>query len=57
MTYWQNMSPAYRARLEELAQVMLACRDAFHGTADTFHWEPVTGSPQRKTRNRASWGG
>lgn len=45
MTYWQTMPPEYRARLEELALTMLACRDAFHETADTFHWEPGLGSP------------
>ncbi|WP_394194125.1 hypothetical protein [Microbacterium foliorum] len=45
MNYWQTMSPEYRARLEDLALTMLACRDAFHETADTFHWEPGPGSP------------
>ena len=45
MTYWQNMPPEYRARLEELSLTMLACRDAFFETADTFHWKPGVGSP------------
>ena len=45
MTYWQNLPPEYRARLEELAFTMLACRDAFFETADKFHWEPCAGSP------------
>lgn len=44
MTYWQTVPPAYSARLEELAQALSACRDAFHETADTFHWEPASGS-------------
>ena len=44
MTYWQTMPSAYSDRLEELAQTLSACRDAFHETADEFHWEPAAGS-------------
>lgn len=44
MTYWQATPPAYAARLGELAQTLAACRDAFHETANDFHWEPVAGS-------------
>lgn len=44
MNYWQTVPSDYRSRLEELAQTLLACRDAFHKTADTFHWEPAPGS-------------
>ena len=44
MTYWQSTPSTYRERLEELAQTLEACRDAFHETANEFHWEPVAGS-------------
>ena len=44
MTYWQTVPPAYSARLEELARTLTACRDAFHETANDFHWEPAAGS-------------
>jgi len=44
MTYWQAVPTAYTDRLEELAQTLTACRDAFHETANEFHWEPVAGS-------------
>ena len=45
MTYWQDVSPDFRARLDELAALFLACRSAFHETADTYRWEPAVGSP------------
>lgn len=44
MTYWQAVPSTYSDRLEELAQILSACRDAFHETAHEFHWEPVEGS-------------
>lgn len=45
MSYWQSPSPEFSVRLEELSTLFLACRDAFHETADTFHWTPAPGSP------------
>ncbi|QEP06477.1 MULTISPECIES: hypothetical protein [unclassified Glutamicibacter] len=44
MTYWQTMPSTYSDRLEELAQTLSACREAFHKTASEFHWEPAAGS-------------
>lgn len=44
MTYWQTLSTDARARLEELAQTLTACRDAFHQSANNSYWEPVAGS-------------
>ena len=44
MTYWQTVPSTYSDRLEELAQTLSASRDAFHETANNFHWEPVAGS-------------
>lgn len=44
MTYWQAMPSAYSDRLEELAQTLSACRNAFHETANEFHWEPAARS-------------
>lgn len=44
MAYWQTMPSTYNDRLEELAQTLSASRDAFHETANNFHWEPVAGS-------------
>lgn len=44
MTYWQTMPSTYSDRLEELAQTLSASRDAFHETANSFHWEPVARS-------------
>lgn len=44
MTYWQTLSTDSRTRLEELAQTLTACRDAFHESANDFNWEPVAGS-------------
>lgn len=45
MTYWQTPSPAFSTRVEELSVLLSACRDAFHETADSFHWTPASGSP------------
>ncbi|MGC5225448.1 hypothetical protein ACPW96_23025 [Micromonospora sp. DT81.3] len=45
MTYWQTPSPAFSARMAELSALFSACRDAFHETADTYHWTPAPGSP------------
>lgn len=44
MTYWQTAPSTYSDRLEELAQTLSACRDAFHETAKEFRWEPAAGS-------------
>lgn len=44
MTYWQTMPSTYSDRLGELAQTLSACREAFHETANEFHWEPAAGS-------------
>ncbi|GAA3406087.1 hypothetical protein [Pseudarthrobacter polychromogenes] len=44
MTYWQTTPSTYTDRLEELAQTLSACRDAFHETASEFGWEPAAGS-------------
>lgn len=45
MTHWQSSSPELSARLDELANLFLLCRAAFHETADTHHWIPAAGSP------------
>lgn len=45
MTYWQTPSPAFSTRLSELSALLSACRDAFHETADSFHWTAAAGSP------------
>lgn len=34
-----------QARLDQLAELCLACRAAFLETADRFHWQPAPGSP------------
>ena len=44
MTYWQAAPREYVERLEELAQTLTACRDAFHETAEGYRWEPMAGS-------------
>lgn len=45
MSYWQGTTPEFSARLDELSKVFLVCREAFHETADTYHWTPAPGSP------------
>lgn len=45
MSYWQSASSDLDDRLAELSKLFLACRDAFHETADTYQWIPAPGSP------------
>ncbi|MCG7413458.1 MULTISPECIES: hypothetical protein [Microbacterium] len=45
MSHWQSASPEFNARLQELAALFYACREAFHATADSYHWSPAKGSP------------
>ncbi|MEV1129289.1 hypothetical protein [Agromyces sp. NPDC049794] len=44
MSHWQSPTPEFSARLEELSTLFLECRDAFHETADNYHWTPAPGS-------------
>lgn len=44
MNYWQTMPSTYGNRLDELAQTVSACREAFHETANKFCWVPAAGS-------------
>lgn len=45
MSHWQRISPEFTTRLGELSRLFLASRDAFHQTANYYHWSPAPGSP------------
>jgi hypothetical protein len=45
MSHVQFTSPEFSARLAELATLFIACRDAFHETADAYRWAPAQHSP------------
>ncbi|PZE66842.1 hypothetical protein DEJ27_13225 [Curtobacterium sp. MCPF17_018] len=45
MAYWQEVSPDFQARLEELSGLFRSCRDSFQELSDRYHWTPAEGSP------------
>lgn len=45
MSFWQTTRPEFAARLAELSNLFLKCRDAFHDISDRSRWTAEPGSP------------
>lgn len=45
MAYWQDTPPNFDARLVEIAELFVKCREALHELSNRYHWTPAPGSP------------